>query len=284
MLQLFRNLTTAVKHLLIINVLVFLAAFVLRQTMNIDLTDWLALYYVGSDHFRIWQLVTYMFLHVQLWHLFLNMYALWMFGCIMERFLGLRRFLIYYFVCGIGAGLLQILFMWLTSAPVLAEINAYAAAPTPDALIAIVNDHFNGIINPDWVSEVTNQWRANPGIYDFGYETSNALINAYDQYIIGIPSLGVSGATYGLLLAFAMLFPEEKLFIIPFPFPIKAKWLVLGSAAIELSVGIIGTLNGIGRIGIIHNVGHFAHIGGMLFGLILILIWRKRRNEGHWRY
>ena len=233
----------------------------------VDLEDSLALYFIGSDHFRPWQYVTYMFMHGSFEHLLFNMFALWMFGYILENYWGTMRFLVFYFVCGIGAGLVHSMVIWITSAPVLADINAFAANPSPDALVLLYGDHFKGIINPAWVSEICNAWRVNAGGADFATIAVDAFTNAYRERIIGIPTVGASGAIYGILLAFGMMFPNEQIYLY-FLVPIKAKWFVIGYAVVELVTGILGTNDGI---------AHFAHLGGMLFGLLLILYWRKNR-------
>jgi len=262
----FRMLPTGVKHLLILNALFYIAALVFRSSMGIDLDRWLALYYIGSDSFRPWQYLTYMFMHGSFEHIFFNMFALWMFGYILENFWGTRRFVIFYLLCGIGAGVFHTLVTGLMAMPVLNDINIYASNPSPEALIQIYNDHFEGIINPQWITEVTNAWRS--GMQgDFALDTTSALMEVYNKSVIGIPTVGASGAIYGILLAFGMMFPEERIYLY-FLVPIKAKWFVVGYAVVELVTGIIGTNDGI---------AHFAHLGGMLVGLILILIWRRRR-------
>ena len=268
----FRMLPNGVKHLLIINILFYLAAVVFRSSLNIDLDNWLALYYIGSDMFRPWQYITYMFMHGSMEHIFFNMFALWMFGYILENFWGTKRFVIFYLLCGIGAGLVHSAVIGLTSAPVLADINNYATNPSPEALIQIYNEHFQNIINPRWITEVTNAWR-NGMSGDFGYQTTEALMQIYTERIIGIPTVGASGAVYGILLAFGMMFPEERIYLY-FLVPLKAKWFVIGYAAIELVTGVLGTNDGI---------AHFAHLGGMLVGLILILLWRKHDRDRYWQ-
>lgn len=263
----FRVLPTGVKHLMIINVLFYVATIIFRSSLGIDLDKWLALYYIGSDNFRPWQYLSYMFMHGSLEHIFFNMFALWMFGNILENVWGTKRFTIYYLLCGIGAGLVHTLFIGISSAPVLAAINTYAADPSPDALLQLYSAHFEGIVNPQWVTEVTNAWRSGQ-IADYGYETTKALMQVYNDAIIGVPTVGASGSVYGILLAFGMMFPNERIYLY-FLMPIKAKWFVIGYAAIELFTGIIGTNDGI---------AHFAHLGGMLVGLILILLWRKKNG------
>ena len=214
----FRVLPTIVKHLLIINVLMFLAYITLAR-FNIDLNDILGLHFFKASDFRIYQLVTYMFMHGNFGHLFFNMFALWMFGNTLENIWGSKRFLLFYMVCGIGAGLCQELVQYIQYATSLAQ-----------------------------------------------YETVNmsGRIISMDSYLNMMTTVGASGAIYGLLLAFGMMFPDSRIYLY-FLFPIKAKWFVIGYAVLELILGFQG----------VDNVAHFAHLGGMLFGLLLILYWRK---------
>ena len=214
----FRVLPTIVKHLLIINVLMFLAYITLIR-FHIDLNDILGLHFFKASDFRIYQLVTYMFMHGNFGHLFFNMFALWMFGNTLENIWGSKRFLLFYMVCGIGAGLCQELVQYIQYATSLAQ-----------------------------------------------YETVNmgGRIISMDSYLNMMTTVGASGAIYGLLLAFGMMFPDSRIYLY-FLFPIKAKWFVIGYAVLELVLGFQG----------VDNVAHFAHLGGMLFGLLLILYWRK---------
>ena len=214
----FRVLPTIVKHLLIINVLMFLAYITLIR-FHIDLNDILDLHFFKASDFRIYQLVTYMFMHGNFGHLFFNMFALWMFGNTLENIWGSKRFLLFYMVCGIGAGLCQELVQYIQYATSLAQ-----------------------------------------------YETVNmgGRIISMDSYLNMMTTVGASGAIYGLLLAFGMMFPDSRIYLY-FLFPIKAKWFVIGYAVLELVLGFQG----------VDNVAHFAHLGGMLFGLLLILYWRK---------
>ncbi len=268
----FSILPPVVKNLLIINFVFYLATISFDYVWHIDLAQYLGLHYIGASDFRPYQFVTYMFMHGNFAHIFFNMFALWMFGYILENFWGTKRFVIFYLLCGIGAGLVHSAVIGLTSAPVLGAINDYAANPSPDALLQLYNDHFQNIINPRWVTEVTNAWR-NGMSGDFGYETTNALMQVYNERIIGVPTVGASGAVYGILLAFGMMFPEERIYLY-FLVPLKAKWFVIGYAAIELVTGVLGTNDGI---------AHFAHLGGMLVGLILILLWRKHDRDKYWQ-
>lgn len=214
----FRVLPTVVKHLLIINILMYLATFTFGR-FNIDLTDILGLHFFKASDFRIYQIITYMFMHANFGHLFFNMFALWMFGNTLENIWGSKRFLLFYMVCGIGAGLCQ-------------ELVQYIQYATSLSNYALVN--LNGQSIP------------------------------MSAYLNMMTTVGASGAIYGLLLAFGMMFPDSRIYLY-FLFPIKAKWFVIAYAVIELVMGLGGA----------DNVAHFAHLGGMLFGLLLILYWRK---------
>ena len=219
----FAVLPTVVKNLLIINVLFFLATIAAQSVFRIDLADYLGLHYIGASDFQPFQLVTYMFMHGSFAHLFFNMFALWMFGNTLENIWGPNRFLLFYFVCGIGAGLVQELVQYIQYATTL---QAYTS----------VNMH--GHIIP------------------------------MGEYLNLLTTVGASGAVYGILLAFGMMFPNSTLYIY-FAIPIKAKWFVLIYGVIELFSGLGGAADG---------VAHFAHLGGMLFGLILIQYWKKKGN------
>lgn len=231
-----RQLTPAVKNLLIINVLCFAACIVLDYSRGIDLSNIFGLHFVLASDFRPWQFATYMFIHGDLMHLFCNMFALWMFGCIIEQTLGLKRFLIYYFACGLGAGICQEIAQFVHYSMLQHVTTAMGPGGLIEGNFVIID---NRAMDINWWSTV-----------------------------------GASGAIYGILLAFAMYYPNERMFIIPIPVPIKAKYMVLGYAVIEVMAAMTRSND---------HVAHIAHLGGMLFGLLLILIWRKmdkRRRSG----
>ena len=214
------NIPTMTKNLLVVNILVYIATWVL-QMRGIDLTAMLGLHFFKASDFRAYQFLTYMFLHGGFTHILFNMFALWMFGSVIERVWGPKKFLFYYIVCGMGAGLIQ-------------ELVQFA--------------------------DYTIQ-----GIAAYEYVNAGGVQMTTDSYINLWTTIGASGAVYGILLAFGMIFPNERLFIIPFPFPIKAKWLVVGYVAIELFSAMSGPGDG---------VAHMAHLGGMLFGFLLIRYWQ----------
>lgn len=214
------NIPTITKNLLIVNVVVFLATYLFRN-MGVDLNNVLGLHFFLAPDFHIYQLFTYMFAHGGFSHIFFNMFALWMFGCIVERTWGPKKFLTYYIVCGVGAGLFQELAQF-------AQFYLIASEQLPHFTLAQTMKVANA--NAVWTT------------------------------------VGASGAVYGILLAFGMLYPEERIFIFPLPVPIKAKWFVMGYAAIELFMAYSSTGDG---------VAHLAHLGGMVFGFFLIRYWRR---------
>lgn len=213
------------KNLLIVNFLTFVATWVL-QLRGIDLTQLLGLHFFLASDFHFYQFFTYMFLHGGFTHIFFNMFALWMFGAVIERVWGPRKFIFYYICCGVGAGVAQ-------------------------ELVQYVNYSIEGLAAYQYVNAGGVQM------------TTDAYINLWT-------TIGASGAVYAILLAFGMIFPNERLFIIPFPFPIKAKWLVTGYIVIELFSAMSGPGDG---------VAHMAHLGGMLFGFLLIRYWQKHPDS-----
>ncbi len=225
-----RNIPTVTKNLLILNVLAYLVGMLFGNRAG-GLNDLFGLHFFLAPDFGVYQLVTYMFMHASLSHLFFNMFALWMFGCIVERTWGARKFLVYYMACGIGAGLLQEMAQFVQFYMLAAEnIHGFS------------------------VSQIMTVAKA-----------SAAGINLWT-------TVGASGAIYGILLAFGMLYPEERMFIFPLPVPIKAKFFVVGYAAIELFMAF--SISG-------DDVAHLAHLGGMLFGFLLIRYWRRHPGRGY---
>ena len=220
------RLPAVTKNLLAINILLFLATEV--RPGGVDLTSLLGLHFFMASDFAPYQFVTYMFMHGGLSHLFFNMFALYMFGGLLERVWGSKRFLLFYIVCGVGAGLLQEVVQYVTY--VQEGWSAYQSVGTVKGVLPM-GEFLNKIFT----------------------------------------TVGASGAIYGILLGFAMSFPNERMFVFPLPFPIKAKYFVIGYAVIELLLGVGNSNDGI---------AHFAHLGGMVFGLVLILYWRKKRKIG----
>lgn len=258
----YSQLPSGVKNLLIINVLFYLATVVVRNSLGYDLDEYLALYSVQSSHFGVWQYLTYQFMHGSFAHIFLNMFSLWMFGTVLENYWGTKRFLLYYLICGAGAGLTHTLVNGIGIQIAQNAVNLYAQDPNPDNFIQLCQHSFRGSFNPQVLSEVVSQWK---GGMDYS-QSSIAMAQSLVDAKAAIPTVGASGAVYALLLAFGMMFPNNKIYLY-FLVPIKAKWFVIGYGLIELYNGIAGTSDGI---------AHFAHLGGMLFGIVLILYWKKK--------
>ena len=261
----FSILPPGVKNLLIINTLLFFATLVFHSTGLCDLDKWLGLHYFSASHFYPWQFVTYMFMHANFEHLFFNMFALWMFGAMVENHWGTKRFLLYYFITGVGAGLCHYLVIFFQLHPMIAVFNQFLDNPSMETYRYLVennpNVQFNDMLRNNLLV-LQQSPKSLPELVDVTY-------NALDGYLNSINIVGASGAVYGLLLAFGMLFPNSYIYIY-FLLPIKAKWFVLIYGGIELVSGIFGTADG---------VAHFAHLGGMLFGLLLILLWRRAERQ-----
>jgi membrane associated rhomboid family serine protease len=238
----FNNIPIVVKNLLIINVLMLLGSMAIDSMFHTNLNYQLGLYFPLSSEFEPYQIVTHMFMHGDLFHLFFNMFALWMFGRVLESVWGPKRFFIYYFITGLGAAALHMFVNYL-------EIQSIMSSLPKDQVDYVINQGA-GLL------------QTSRNYTDSQLGQLNLLLN--------IPTVGASGAVFGVLLAFGMLFPNTQLMLLFPPIPIKAKWLVIGYGAIELWLGISNSSS---------NIAHFAHLGGMLFGFILIKYWsRKGKN------
>ena len=240
------QLPTVTKNLLIINVLCFFGA-VVAQRYGINLNNVGGMHFFLSPDFNVAQLVSYMFLHANFEHIFFNMFAVWMFGRTLEMVWGPKRFLIYYMICGIGAGLVQELISAIEYFTLTSSMPAEAVETVLREGSSILQSGMNYV--------------------DSRMAELNIAVNR--------STVGASGAVYGILLAFGMLFPNSQMYVFPIPFPIKAKFFVIGYAVIELVLGMSRTADG---------VAHFAHLGGMIFGFLLIMYWKKNRNNGQFYY
>ncbi len=237
----FGFLPPVVKNLVIINALFFLATYVLEQVMHIKLEDFLGLHYFVSGRFQPYQFVTYMFMHGNFSHIFFNMFALWMFGSVLEQVWGPKKFLIYYMVTGIGAAVIQVLVIYVQVYNLELSLSAEQIAQVRETGYQI--------------------WQNQQNFSDPVMGKLNELYN--------MTTIGASGAVFGLLLAFGMLFPNSLIYLYFF-IPIKAKWFVVIYGAIELFSGVYYTGS---------NVAHFAHLGGMIFGFFLIIYWKKKDDK-----
>lgn len=233
------------RNLLIINIILW-AVPTFMPSLGHSLEVYCALHYFSSPGFNVAQLFTYMFLHANFSHLFFNMFALLVFGAPVERAMDSRRFLFYYITCGIVAGLIQMGIFSLV-------IHRYASMYS--------SEEYHEIIRQGW-----NIMKNGYNFTDPTLGTLNALVNQ--------PMVGASGAIFGVILAMGMLFPNQPMYIMFIPYPVKVKWIVVGYAVIEL-------VQGMGNLA--SNVAHFAHLGGMVAGLFLILYWKKKGVfNNHW--
>jgi membrane associated rhomboid family serine protease len=269
----FSLLPPVVKNLLIINGIMYLATVAL-QTRGIDLSSYLGLHYFSASKFSPFQFITYMFMHGSFSHILFNMFALWMFGYTLENVWGSKRFLLYYVITGIGAALIHYAIFFMQIQPVVNEMNAYINNPNLELLNKFIADHqfrisqYSGEIFADFTTfkrDYANLVR-NPENKQALVATAN-FMSEYKQYYLNLPNIiGASGAVYGILLAFGMMFPNTLLYIY-FLFPIKAKWFVIIFGIIELYLGFTDSDG---------NVAHFAHLGGMIFGFFLIKYWKRK--------
>lgn len=237
----FFGLPPVVKNIILINVLMLLANYAAKSVFGMDLTMLLGLYFPKSEHFMPLQIVTHMFMHAGFWHIFFNMYALYIFGQVLENVWGPKRFFIYYMICGLGAALIH-------ESVIFFQYNKIINNISPDQLQVVLEEG----------TAYFNQGKV------FTNETMKGL-----QLLLNVPTVGASGAVFGILLAFGVLFPNTQLMLLFPPIPIKAKYFVIFYGALELYLAV--TQPG-------SNIAHAAHLGGMLFGYLLIRYWRKTTN------
>lgn len=233
------------RNILIVNAIFFIATLINENFM----VSTFGLFYPASQYFRWWQPLTHMFMHGGFWHLFFNMYTLFIFGMAVERTIGERKFLIFYFVCGLGAAALH---MGVQALQANALLNQMADAGTDAALAAGYDSALAA-----------------------GSSKALAAAKAYAQLKL-TPTVGASGAIYGVLLGYAFLYPDNQMTLLFPPVTLSAKWMVLIFLGIELLTGVTGTLDG---------VAHFAHLGGALFGWLMMIWWKKSGslyNQSWW--
>lgn len=255
-----------VKNLLIINGIVFLATNVFKDSLDFDMYEHFALFYYESPNFRIWQFVTHLFMHGDFMHIFSNMLALWMFGAVLENFFGSKKFLQYYILTGLGAALLHTGVQYIELSSFIENSRDYIANPTLGRFGQFIENTVPEAYQRDFNS-LYNFWQADPTSLN-AKNNSVELVKQLTDIKTNIPTVGASGAVFGLLLAFGMLFPNALIYLYFF-FPLKAKYFVFFYGLFELYSGIANNPG--------DNVAHFAHLGGMLIGFILIKLWRVRR-------
>ncbi|MFP5080465.1 rhomboid family intramembrane serine protease [Pedobacter sp. JCM 36344] len=233
-----------VKNLLIINVIFFAAKYILTA-INLDYI--LGAFYFDSQFFRVWQLLTYMFMHGNFMHILFNMFALFTFGGVIENRWGTKRFINFYLITGFGAVALQM------------GVQAYEVYQITGSIMH----------NPVTVDIAQNMATVN--IPNITQEQRDTLIGIY-----GFPMVGASGAIFGLLVAFGMLYPNSELYIMFIPVPVKAKFIIPIYIIFELSLGVAQVPG--------DSVAHYAHLGGALLGFILVKLWKDKDNNRFYKY
>lgn len=266
----FSILPLVVKNLLIINGLTFVATLVL-ESRGIGLTNLLGLHFLTSEQFRPYQFVTHMFMHGSFLHIFSNMFALWMFGSVLENVWGPKRFFFFYFSCGLGGAFAHLGVSWWTYHEIAQEVNAYQLNPGLGAFVSLIQQH-SSFLSENYVKSINNfynAWQSDPTDPTM-INTSRQMATLVLKGFADIPIVGASGAVFGVLIAFGLLFPNTYLYVYFF-IPVKAKYFVLFYAGFELYAGISGAQDGI---------AHFAHLGGALVGFLLVKYWNRnlRRN------
>ena len=240
----FSAIPPVTKNLIIINFIVWLAMMLMPKSIGANFTEYGGLHYIGASDFNIAQIITYMFIHSTngIAHLFFNMFTLFMFGITLERVLGGKRFLFYYLSCGIGAAIIQ------------------------EATWAMM---INSFVSDNLEMTIANFAHANRLSMEQAYQyiSASQLASLRLQIENALVTVGASGAIYGVLLAFGMIFPNRPLYLMFVHIPIKAKWMVIGYGLIELALGLGAAKDG---------VAHFAHLGGMIFGVLMILYWKHK--------
>lgn len=265
----FGSSAPVVTNLIWINALMLLATYAIDSAFGKDLRYSLGLFYPESSHFKIYQVITHMFMHGDPMHLFFNMFALWMFGRALENAWGSKRFLLYYMLTGIGAAALHTFVNYLEFRDVREFVQMFFESPSPALMKEFAQTYIG---NPSLQTDLINyasDWSKNLGDPEFKSVAVNSVYQLYDK-MISIPTVGASGAVYGVLLGFGMLFPNTVLMLIFPPIPIKAKYMVMIMGGIELYLSV----NQPGS-----NIAHFAHLGGMLFGFLIIRYWNSKRTN-----
>lgn len=268
----FSILPEAVKNILIINGIFYLATVVL-QNRGINLNELLGLHYWLSDEFRPWQFITYQFMHGSFTHLFFNMFAVWMFGAAVENMWGSRRFLSYYLLTGIGAAVCHYGIYYWELRPAMQFIDAFMADPSVDKLNGFMKLDATNIYYSTELAARINQLKALFAIDPASAaEYSKQLVSQFHHDLVNSPPVvvGASGAVFGLLLAYGMIFPNSIIYIY-FALPIKAKYFVVIYGALELFSGIAKVPG--------DDIAHFAHLGGLFTGLLLIYFYRRPRRD-----
>jgi membrane associated rhomboid family serine protease len=262
-----RKKARSVNTIILINVIIFVLVLWLGQQHDINLYNTLALHHPTSPLFEWHQLITHIFMHGGYFHIFINMFILWMFGTVLETIWGTRRFLVFYFFTGLGAAALHLAVNTYSLNRLQEDAIQYVQSPSYDDFVEFKEQHIDPLPPrfSNRADRLTSTWQGAETNRTYR-EQSVQLVQEYVEATINRPTVGASGAIFGLLLAFGVLFPNVNIYLY-FLFPIKAKYFVIGLGLIELYSGFFG-----------QNVGiaNFAHLGGMVFGFILLKIWGSK--------
>lgn len=260
----FMSPTPVVKNLLIVNIVIFAGA----SFMHLDLVDLMGLRYIFADEFMPHQFITYMFMHGGWGHLFGNMFALFVFGPMLERFWGPKKFFSFYMITGVGAGILYAMVNFYEVNQVQRAAESYMANPDYESFNTFMAEHASNYYNNvyDFIDRFGNQ--QNSAQY---LEESKNVVRQIYQGVANVPMIGASGAVFGILMAFGLLFPNTELMLLIPPMPVKAKYLVAFYGLYEIYAELQRNPG--------DNVAHWAHLGGMLIAFILIKIWRGKRDS-----
>jgi membrane associated rhomboid family serine protease len=243
-----QGITDAVKHLLIINVIMFIGTMAIGGGQSFY--QWFALYFPKNNLFEPWQVLTHMFMHGGFTHILFNMFALWMFGTAVEQVFGWKKFLTFYLLSGFGAAVIQVAFLYFQYNSGLATLMESGFSQTD--IVNILNE---GKYNTAWQPILGDNF--------------NSFVGAFNSTMVG-----ASGAIMGILVAFGMLFPESKLMLIFLPIPIKAKYFIPAIIALDLFSGLTGQ-----SIFSPSNTAYMAHVGGALTGFLLMYFWKKNESD-----
>jgi membrane associated rhomboid family serine protease len=261
----FEILPIVIKNLLIINVLFFLAENVRGDEGEQVIYNLLALHHVKSPLFQPWQLVTHLFLHANFMHLFGNMFGLWMFGSVLENLWGPKRFLTFYFLCGIGAALIHLTSLWFEYHGLLNDFMYLKLHPSEENIVDYLTRH-GSLLS----SRVDNFQEHLSAVTSTNLQQVVNYVSDATNAVISEPTLGASGAVFGVLAAFVYLFPNTYIYLYFFV-PVKAKWMGLFYFGYELFQAIQNSAG--------DNVARWAHVGGGLVGFLLVLTWNKKNRR-----
>ncbi len=260
------RITPMVKYILIINVVIL----IVQSFLSLPFSDWFGLRVIFAEDFKPFQFVTYMWVHGGMWHLFGNMFAVFIFGPLLEQFWGSKKFLTFYLICGIGAGVLFGIADFFEKYDLKQDTEAYMQDPNPESFQIFILDHRVSQRAVEELADFADRYFENPNNTNLVAQSKSYVQQIYDLYS-NIPMVGASGAVFGILMAFGMLFPNTQLMLLFPPIPVKAKYVVLFYGLYEVYAEFSRTPG--------DNIAHLAHLGGMLIAFIIIKYWQKKSNR-----